>query len=544
MRKLSLDGSQTLLSRDYDLLQCTFANTSQRRRTQIRMAQRAYRHRKETTISSLEKQVQELRGTNEEMSNIFISLYDFAIGKGLLQREPEFGQQLQSTTERFLALAKASTSEDLSHEENAVDSGKRDRAEEPEPGRRSQRRGSPKKVQEETPPVSEPANTWGGYTLSKEDSPIEEIEMGYQQQSYDNNPHQRDLQIITRPTEDNASFPFDLMDLQSYRVEVPSIEDFSQNFYPQSQPPLPTTHNYNEFSFARRIQRGAIERAFRLITMKDPPAKRFQEVFGFCLLYESKEAIEGRLKKFLDSSTKETLQHWRAPFVHLGGSGTFYPMHDGNVDGDLIPKFRTGYSMGPFSPSITQAQEVMEDDMRCNLPGFEGEFFDPNDVEGYLRGRGLDISPAADFVTGEVDLLALSEVPSPKSNNSDSVASMPSPQTPRSPIGSILVDAETAAFNAELAKSDLNMRSVKNLSPTTLPFPLGYTNWDNDSSGKDSNNFIDPIFSTMPGQNLERSTPHITISGGRLGDRQTVTVSVQTLLDGEFSTTVHFISHD
>lgn len=80
------------------------------------MAQRAYRHRKETTISSLEKQVQGLRGTNEEMSNTFIALYDFAVGKGLLQREPEFGQQLQSTTEKILALAKAS-SEDITSEE-------------------------------------------------------------------------------------------------------------------------------------------------------------------------------------------------------------------------------------------------------------------------------------------------------------------------------------------------------------------------------------------------------------------------------------------
>ena len=68
-------------------------------------------------ITSLEKQVQDLRGTNEEMSNIFISLYDYAISKGLLQREPEFGQQLQSTTERFLALAKSTANDEENHDE-------------------------------------------------------------------------------------------------------------------------------------------------------------------------------------------------------------------------------------------------------------------------------------------------------------------------------------------------------------------------------------------------------------------------------------------
>jgi hypothetical protein len=533
-----------LVSCDKVIGQDKFTNISQRRRTQIRMAQRAYRHRKETTISSLEKQVQDLRGTNEEMSNIFISLYDFAVGKGLLQREPEFGQQLQSTTERFLALAKASTSEDTSHEENVVEVDQRDLAEEdPKSSRRSKRQASRKKGQQEISPVSEPTNPWGGYSVSNEDSPIEEIQMGYQQQNYDTNSHQRDLQIITRPTEDNASFPFDLMDLQQYRVEVPSMEDFSQDFYPQSQLPLPNTHNYNEFSFARRIHRGAIERAVKLITAENPSAKRYQEVFGFCLLYESKEAIKARLKKLSDSSTKETLQHWRAPFVHLGGAGTFYPMHDSNIDGDLIPKFRTGYSMGPFSPSVTQAQEVMEDDMRCSLPGFEGEFFDPNDVEGYLRGRGLDISPAADFVTGEIDLQALSEAPSPKSNSSDSVVSIPSPQTPRSPAGSTLVAAETGSYRTGLAKSDVKMTT---LSPmyNILPFPLGYTSWDNDNSSKETNDFLDPIFSTMPDQNLGRRTPQITISGGRFGERRTATVSVETLLDGESPTTVYFIARD
>lgn len=41
------------------------------------------------------------------MSNIFTSLCDFAVSNGVLQREPEFGKQLQLTTERLLALAES-----------------------------------------------------------------------------------------------------------------------------------------------------------------------------------------------------------------------------------------------------------------------------------------------------------------------------------------------------------------------------------------------------------------------------------------------------
>jgi hypothetical protein len=206
------------------------------------MAQRAYRHRKESTISSLEKKVQELTGTNEEMSSIFISLYDFAVSKGLLQREPEFGQQLQATTERFLALAKAAA--DDGQDENQDDSAKTDDGEH---GRRSNgQKGSPKRNHDKSqslsePLISEPTPAYGGYILSKDESP--EMDISYTQEEqfrdsqYKANPYRArpsDIQVITRPTEDNASFPFDFMDLQQYRVEVPP------KFY-HHRKPMPTT---------------------------------------------------------------------------------------------------------------------------------------------------------------------------------------------------------------------------------------------------------------------------------------------------------------
>lgn len=496
-----------------------------RRRTQIRMAQRAYRHRKETTISSLEKQVQDMRGTNEEMSNIFINLYDFAIAKGLLQREPEFGQQLQSATERFLALAKVT--QDENHEDSHEDGAKHDEGGSSRPAK--VRRTSPKKRQEATPPVSESTTTWGGYTLTKDDSPVEELDMGFQQ----NHGYRRsdDLQIVTRPTEDNASFPFDLMDLQTYRVEVPEIEGLPQNFFPQSQPPLPNSYNYNELSFARRIHRAATETAFKLITSNNPKMiARRQQVFGLCLLYESEEAIESRLRRLMAKSTKETLQEWRAPFPHIGGAGTYYPMDNSDASGELMPKFRTGYSMGPFSPSTSRVEELMEDDMKCNLPGFEGEFFDPNDVEGYLRGHGLDIAPAAEFVTGDINLAELGEVLSPRSSTSDSVASTVSPKTPRSSAGNIPLDPGTdvMASDFDFSRSKVELSKTQNC----LTFPLGnFSDWDNDTSTNENDDFIDPIFNTMPGQKAGTVTPELQRGNGRQGGTQRVTINVKVLLE-------------
>jgi hypothetical protein len=493
------------------------------------MAQRAYRHRKETTISSLEKQVQDLRGTNEEMSNIFISLYDFAVGQGLLQREPEFGQQLQSTTERFLALAKSTAHEEGSQDEQQEEVA---RPVEPESRKRTKVvRASSKKLSEESPTISEaPVQPYGGYVgrLSPSESPVEEIPADTQMQTFEHRPRQSELQIITRPTEENASFPFEYMDLQQYRVDVPPMEDYSQNFFqtqPHSQLPLPSTHSYTEFSFARRIQRLSVERAYRLITSQNPPEQRFKEVFGLTLMYESKENVIAKIKRQLATSDKETLHEWRNPFVHIGGSGTFYPNHDTDIEADLMPKFRTGYSMGPFNPLVGQAQELMEEDMRCKLLGFEGEFFDANDVEGYLRGRGLDIPASADYVTAELDASILTDAATPRSDSNDTLPTLPSPRTPTSSVDKI--------FRNEVAQNF----DYEKVAAKGFPFPI--TLWSMDSSSKDTSN-IDPIFNTLPDRSSLGQSSEGMISNKSFSNKRLVTINVQVLLEGMYTAISRF----
>ncbi|KAG4441685.1 hypothetical protein IFR05_002819 [Cadophora sp. M221] len=489
-----------------------------RRRTQIRMAQRAYRHRKETTITSLEKQVQDLRGTNEEMSNIFISLYDFAVGKGLLQREPEFGQQLQSTTERFLALAKASANEEGHDETHGEDEKQADS----QPGRRT--KGSkepPKKRQDDLDAhAADPVNPWGGYTMSKDDTPDDDLTMDFPQHGYESRGRNADLQVITRPTEDNASFPFDLMDLQQYRVEVPSTESFSQNFLPEAQPSLPRTLAYSEFSLARRVQRGAIERAFRLITSKTISPEDFNKAFGLTLMYETRENLEARLRVGILRSNKEALMSWRNPFVHIGGAGTFYPDSDPTNE-ELRPKLRTGYSIGPFSPAATDVQDLFKEEMRCNLPGFEGKFFDANDVEGYLRGRGLDIPPAADFITAEIDVSIFADASTPRSSSSLDASS---PKTPESLVDRRLPDPFSASFSFNFS----------NQEPKAFPFPpLKYGSWDNQANTTDPN--IDPIFTTVPSANsdpnVDRHSPESVDGELPFTEKKLVTVNVNILIE-------------
>lgn len=488
------------------------------------MAQRAYRNRKETTISTLEKQVQELRGTTEEMNNIFITLYDFAVGRGLLQREPEFGHQLQTSTEKFLALAKASVHDDSTHEDtHNEDDGKQKNTEHDTIRKPKGRKPSPKKQkeQESSFPASQSVNPWGGYTVRKDDSPTEEVTVDYQQNEFSNRGRPGDLEVITRPTEDNASFPFDFMDFQQFRVEVPSTDDFARNFLPHAQPPLPETFTYTEFSFARRIHRNTAEKALQFLTSKDPPSEMMQRTFGICLMYETKDEIIQRCKNILAKSTKETMHQWRSPFLHIGGAGTYYPIHEIDVNAALMPKFKTNYSMGPFTPPISETQQAMKEDMRCSLPGFECAFFDATDVEGYLRGHGIEIPPSADFVTAEVDMTVFTEMPDPQSATS-SVATV-SPRTPQSPTDIML-------GNNNIVQDDYNMNFGK-LSGGPNAFSMSYTEWDPPVSNKEADN-IDPMLSLLGGDQFGNKTSQLSGSDQIFRGKRMVTLNIAILIEG------------
>lgn len=494
------------------------------------MAQRAYRHRKETTISSLENQVQELRGTTEEMNNIFINLYDFAISRGLLQREPEFGHQIQSATQRFLELAKQSISDDnskdadespenLTHESHSKTNIS-------STSHNTQHLPSPTSLPQE-PIDTETVNSWGGYTVSRDTISDEERSTERSQQDTE---HIRHSEVISKATEDNASFPFNSMDIQQYRVEMPSpplINDFSQSFYPHALIPLPATHSYYELSFARRVHRATMEQGYRLLTMKDPPQERYREVFGYCMEYESKEESVARFRKALSCSVKEPLQEWRAPFVHLGGAGTYYPNQSRDTDNDLMPKFRTGFSMGPFSSAFTPVRESINPDMRCTIPGFEGEFFDPSDVEGYLKGHGFDLPPAADFITGQIDLQFSSNADIPGTAITDSRF----PPTPRSPVGKILDETDQQAYNVDYSNGDMGKGVQTNDHVSFFIYPP----WNTEIS-KEPNPFdiTGPIFDSTVNPSSGNVSPMMNTNNKRYTQKRTVTIRVETLINGMY----------
>lgn len=95
-----------------------FADFKQRRRTQIRLAQRAYRQRKETTISGLNKRVASLQKTIEDMNSTFMNFNARANASGIQNGNTALAKHLKSTADRLADLASSSTHDSDAEEED------------------------------------------------------------------------------------------------------------------------------------------------------------------------------------------------------------------------------------------------------------------------------------------------------------------------------------------------------------------------------------------------------------------------------------------
>ncbi|KAL8337751.1 hypothetical protein RB601_006816 [Gaeumannomyces tritici] len=415
-------------------------SAAERRRTQIRLAQRAYRNRKETAITTLEQQVKDLRDTNEEMSHAFMALHDFAVQRGLLDTRPDFGDRLRSTTERFVALARKTA------EVGAVE----DEADAPEPagadnaGRKTKARaGTPSSEEvEEVPRATDRPSVgasalpqqqqqpqqmlYGGFVVSQEYVPNLDASMpnyGFGDAVLGGNldldvgiggSAWNELETITQPTMDNASFP--LTEDQIFSIMGGGTTAAAPSPLPHpALPSPPRTYAASESTFGRRLQRFAVERALSLISMPNPPPLRLVRVFGFCLPFESADDIRRRLSSALSRpqvDTRTQQQQQQRSFA-VGNQGTADVMR---------PRNGAGFGMGPFTQPVSESgSSHLDARQRIKVPGFEGDFYDSDEVELWLRRRGVDIAPAQDYVTTEVDLSAFDQPGSPGEGNASSL---------------------------------------------------------------------------------------------------------------------------
>jgi hypothetical protein len=393
----------------------------QRRRTQIRLAQRAYRQRKETTIANLKGQVSNLQATIEEMENIFLAYNDKAVASGLLQKNPDLAKDLKAATEAFIQLAKkthSSDSEDHSDSEpeeiprRPISSYQEDIAAilggstnnplslSPEPrdaSRNTEYIGlGYTQVFDDTlshPPSGSNSNSLGSpihptaksgmdgaMNMNFLDSPFTTTAANANTNPLAVAPTASSMQGINRPVIDLSA---------GDRADMLTVRSLS----------APYTYSFEETTFARRLQRAALERGFYLISNAELRPAAFLRVFRLSLLYHTRDTLLMKFRRGLAKTTEEPLETYQTPFIHLGGAGMHYN----------AGRIRNGYIV---KPGPLQRQAILEStespgavvDIELDLSEYEGEWFDSNDVEGYLNEMGLQINPQSTFVEGRIVL--------------------------------------------------------------------------------------------------------------------------------------------
>jgi hypothetical protein len=248
----------------------------------------------------------------------------------------------------------------------------------------------------------------------------------------------------------------------------------------------------------------------------------------------------------------EDLDWWETPFIHLGGAGTHYPRRDASGN---IKRLRNGWTVrqtGPLEKNMTRLQSLddgtFQDLSGVDLSGFEGEWFDAYDVEGYLEEQyACKLDPKSSFaecLVAEEDDEDIADIPSlqPRTHGPDDYRP-PSLAHSSSTASSASVTPPTNAYTGLSDTSPFGLDMSFDNAPTTnyasdLPKIMNYDISFDQTLGLDlapgydydfnNVNDMDLGLDMMGGDNME-SLPIV-----RQRRKKSAWVDVGRLINGEY----------
>jgi len=417
-----------------------------RRRTQIRLAQRAYRHRKETTISALKNKVSALEDTIDQMNKTFLDLHDNMVDAGILASHYALGRQLKSATEAFVAFSKVTATESDDEDEKIAKLTNAD-PDQPDVSNKVKK------------PSTQDVDKWSGRNGTKKSSSCKTTRANVRGASFDASP--TDLEAVEEiprvssqknnvPSTDDDDDGFfaaisqtgfidtsnlhGLNELMQYNVQVPdhtpsfTYPDFSDNLSierpikPSHQPQGSYTYSFQETTFARRLHRMCLERAFRNLTNPNIDPGYIKRAFRFTFCFSNRKRMLQRFQEMLKRRAGESLENWSVPFFHIGGAGTHFPRRDEEGKPVYPPNMVSpakAFGPQPWIEVETPRLEATTQEMLENI-GFGGEWYDSHDVEEYLKTKGIFLDGQSSFV--EVDPSVLLLVKSSTGNGNSSLS--------------------------------------------------------------------------------------------------------------------------
>ena len=347
----------------------------QRRRTQIRVAQRAYRARKDSTITDLQSQVNAMRSVLQDATmNLQVISDKLAIDEDRLSARTD----LHSTITKLMALRK--TVEVVKNESNSDDNEIQLR-ESTEP--------------EILLPESHLDNAEGIDSLT---GSAEHFNVRSEPE-----PYYADTVNPALGEADIAWYdPFPKATDSEHLREVFAKSSLSAKEIPPQLAAVPT-FSWQETTFARRLMRHSHEMCLRHLENPSEKYGMMRNRARYSLTFMSEEALIQKLRMSVAKSKSDPLEDWSIPVLHVGGAGKH---HEWNPDeeGDSY-RFTQDRNVGPFQvPSAAfPIPTSLFPDKVAEWLGLDGIWLDHRDVEAYLRSKGLKLYSAASTTTFEIN---------------------------------------------------------------------------------------------------------------------------------------------
>lgn len=237
---------------------------------------------------------------------------------------------------------------------------------------------------------------------------------------------------------------------EEWKVNIPNIPDYylptfgakpTLPSYITDKPPacLDITKGSDEPTFASRLIRISYTGGYNLLLQSYLHPNLATSIFKFFLALHTRESIIEHMHSILTSNSLDCPEYWEIPFVNLGGAGTHYPFRD--EQGNIIPRKNNLHVVPTGQGSL--ARLVMGDTNRdtgvvVDLTSYDNEeWLDANDVECFLRERGIRIGPGEDHVVVDIPVwpfLAENSAPATMTTATSNSSSSSALQTPRTSL--------------------------------------------------------------------------------------------------------------
>ena len=329
------------------------ADTSQRRRTQIRLAQRAYRQRKETNIIELNDQVAHLERTIGEMNQTISSFEESALASGMEEMSPVLAQDLRAIVTRFSDIAQITTLTGMhAKSNNGTDLSARvydleNSAQDEQTVQNIAARDRVDLFTSRSKPnhQSTEATQFWGYEISEEGVTAEHSGPPAMQ-DYGDFPVSADFDLLAQNT------------TELHHAQVTEEDSRVQSIEPHLSRSLapPSTYSFQESTFARRLARAAYERAYRMLTSPHSRREEIDTMCKFTFCFTSLKNITNWVSSVHKKGKDESLELWHAPQLHLGGAGLHYPRE---IESHVPAYWANKAPMGPRRS--TQAETPVPD---------------------------------------------------------------------------------------------------------------------------------------------------------------------------------------